>query len=236
MNDKPSKSLPTAVPAPDDESTMYNQPYPVFVGPEAKQFQINLPRHAFYMCLEADALEAVGLCLCDIGEPDDRMCAALADKIVPPNDRMARWEWRARRGRPRRRSTNSEDPLGSALATGDLKVIADHLRAPASPDRQRVVSWLLEQLDCKSQFASHFVVKRPQRRGVKPNELTAARMRIGQIVDREFRRHGKLEAALQYVMTKSEEVPHPMTRSAARRAYDLYKDRTVSKNLTVLVD
>jgi hypothetical protein len=58
-------------------------------------------------------------------------------------------------------------------------------------------------------------------------------MFFGSRIERKHREFEKLEATLQYFMTESAEVPNPVSRSKARRAYDYYHQKVGTKKSRV---
>jgi hypothetical protein len=148
---------------------------------------------------------------------------------------MIRYIWKRHHGRPSRHDGTPADAIVAALQSGNLSAIASHLRDCVVPD-PRAIAWLADQLDPPSDRDSRFVIKRARKVRTRSPDSIAEIMRIGAIVARELHRSKKLEAALQYVMTESPEVPVPLRRSTARRAYQFYKRTRAIENIRISMD
>jgi hypothetical protein len=212
----------------DISPAVFIPPYPVAVP------KPGMDGLCFLLFLENDMLCDLGRLIRREGIPFD-LCSALADKLDPLSKNMVRYIWKRHHGRPSRHHGTPTDAIEAAIEAGDLPVIATHLRDTELPD-PRVISWLADQFDPPSERHSHFVIKAARKARSRSAVLTAEAMRIGAIVDREFQKSKKLEAALQYVMTQSAEVPVPVTRSTARRAYKLYRRTRPIENIVISMD
>jgi hypothetical protein len=162
---------------------------------------------------------------------DRRILIALADKLDPPFQNASRYVLKKSNGRPLRKPrSDSTAPLEVMLLSDDLKAIADDLRTASYPEPS-VRAWLIERLDPSSDRQSRFIVK--QRRGKSPRQSELDKkicpsetlaLLLGSKIHRKHKEWGgKLESALHHFTVKSEAVPRPVSRSKARRAYDLYQ-------------
>ena len=144
--------------------------------------------------------------------------SALADKLDPQNEKAGRYVWKRAHGRPSLGSGSSSDSIRSALENGNLKFVADQLRNAPNLD-PLIPSWLADQLDPASPRDSRLVNR--QARGRAPRQARSRAklgadtqvMFFGAKIERKRKQFGKLEAALQHFMTKSAEVPKPVSRS-----------------------
>jgi hypothetical protein len=156
--------------------------------------------------------------------------SALADKLDPQTKKTTgRYLWKRAHGRPQRDAKSSSDAIQSELDAGNLTFVAAQVRNP-NLDR-RILSWLADQLDPASPRDARLISRRLRGRPRRPTLRCSADthlMLLGSKIERKRREFGKLEAALQYFMTKSAEVPNPVSRSKARRAYDYYHARRVT--------
>jgi hypothetical protein len=161
--------------------------------------------------------------------------SALADKLNPQTKMAGRYLWKRAHGRPSRDTRSSRHSIGSALESGNLAFVAAQLRE--SPDLNRQIHlWLADQLDPASLSDSHIISRRARGRAPRNGGPYATRcaadtrrMFFGSMIERKHREFQKLEATLQYFMTKSAEVPNPVSRSKARRAYDYYHEKMGTK-------
>ena len=139
------------------------------------------------------------------------------------------YQWKKANGRPT-----------GAVKPPSIASIVTHLRdAPIiDPD---VLTWLADQFDPLSPRDSHFVFKqarkpgRPLRRSKSLRDQVAVVM-LGLRIELKRREdeklgpgYGKLEGALQYFVDGHDKRYKPMTRSRARRAYDVFKKK-MAKN------
>jgi hypothetical protein len=161
---------------------------------------------------------------------DKRILAALADKLDPPCQNASRYVLKKSNGRPLRKPrSGSTAPIEAMLLSDDLKAIAYHLRTASYPD-PLVRAWLTERLDPSSDRQSRFTIKRPRGRFPRQSELgkkicpsETRALLLGSKIHRKHKEWGKLESALQHFTVKSNAVPRPVSRSKARRVYDLYQ-------------
>jgi hypothetical protein len=157
---------------------------------------------------------------------EKRVLRALADRLDPPNRNTGRYVWKQNRGRPTSRSKPFNDPVQTALDTGDIVFVAHHLRTSSTPD-PRVISWLADQMD-PEEGRSHFEVKQPRGRRQRgrvpgyPFINDTMQMFLGATIARLYRECGKLESALQEVVGPGKACN---SRSAARRAYEYYNKK-----------
>jgi hypothetical protein len=163
--------------------------------------------------------------------PHKPVLSALADKLDPQNEKASRYVWRRARGRPLLGTRSSSGSILSAPENGNLTFVADQLRNPQNL-HPLIRSWLADQLDPASPRDSRLVNR--QARGRPPRHARSrAKFRgadthimfLGAKIERKRKQFGKLEAALHHFMTKSAEVPKPVSRSRARRAYEFYHKR-----------
>lgn len=160
---------------------------------------------------------------------DRRIIRALADKLDPSDPKLSRYNLRKTAGRPRKHSpVNSDDPIEVLVNEGDPKGIADYLRRSENPDR-RALEWLADRLDRSTADGSHIVIKKP--RGKPPAQSRWQSLLVGEHhgmkmlglkVERKRRELRKLEAALHYFTQENKDWPHPVSRSKARRAHQVY--------------
>jgi hypothetical protein len=159
-------------------------------------------------------LESVAKTLRSSEALDREFWCGLADKLDPSDPKKSRYKLIRSAGRPHIMDL-FHGPLVAAMDQGDLKTIADHLRESLWPD-QRVVDWLVDRLDPSTVNSPHLIVKLPPGRPrAKKSFFEELRERIiAAQIDSELREHGKLEAALQSVMTKT-----GISRTTARRTW-----------------
>ena len=173
---------------------------------------------------------------------DKRMLVALADQLDPPCKNARRYVLKKATGRPLRQTrSGSADPIEAMLLSEDLKEIADYFRTTKSTDA-RVRAWLIGRLDPESVRHSRFIVKQPRGKSPRQSELDKkicpSDTGVTLLGSRIYRKHkewgGKLESALHHFTVKSDTVPRPVSRSKARRAYDLYQQKVMRiKNLKI---
>jgi len=160
---------------------------------------------------------------------DRRVIRELADKLAPRNPKLSRYILKKGVGRPRMcEPVNPDDPIEILVNKGDPQDIADYLRHSENPDR-RVLGWLADRLDHSTADGSHFVVMQP--RGKPPRQSRWQTLLVGEQhgmkmlglkVELEFRKAGKLDSALHHFTQKNKDWPHPVSRSKARRAHQLF--------------
>jgi hypothetical protein len=160
---------------------------------------------------------------------DRRIIRELADKLDPRNPKLSRYVLKRGAGRPRKCSpVNPDDPIEILVDVGDPRNVADYLRRNHKPDR-RILVWLADRLDRSTADGSHFVVKKPPG---KPSgrsrwqtlfvgEHQGMKM-LGLKIELKLREFGKLEAALHHFTQENKDWPHPVSRSKARRAHQLF--------------
>jgi hypothetical protein len=126
---------------------------------------------------------------------DHQFLLRLADKLDPPDPNKSRYILKHPNGRPWLISRDP-DPLVTAMRTGDLKAMADHVREATLPD-ERVLSWVADGLDQRTPDADRIVVKlTPGRPDHKTPFKKCVDQEIAFRVERDFRRYRKLDAAL----------------------------------------
>jgi hypothetical protein len=154
---------------------------------------------------------------------NQQVIAVLADKLDPQTGTTGRYLWKRARGRPTKHAGLSSDAIQVELEVGNLAFVAAQLRKP-NLDR-RILSWLADQLDPASPGESRLIGRGLRGRPRRPPPRYSADthlMFLGSRIERKRGEFRKLEAALQYFMTRSAAVPNPVSRSKARRAYDYY--------------
>jgi len=130
-------------------------------------------------------------------------------------------------------------PAGQAKPPSIASIVG-HLRDAPTID-PAVLTWLADQFDPFSPSDSHFVFKRARKRGRPLRRSRVLREEVAVMVlglrielkRREDEKlgpgYGKLEGALQHFMDGQDKRYKPMTRSRARRAYDVFKKK-IAKN------
>ncbi|MDB5567365.1 MAG: hypothetical protein JWP84_3931 [Tardiphaga sp.] len=160
---------------------------------------------------------------------DRRIIRELADKLDPSDPKLSRYVLRKRAGRPRKHSpVNSDDPIEVLLDNDNPPGIADYLRRTPNPDA-RIVAWLADRLDPTTADGPRLVVKQPigkpsaqsRWQSLLVGEHHGMKM-LGLKVERKRRELGKLEAALHYFTQENKDWPHPVSRSKARRAHQVF--------------
>jgi hypothetical protein len=144
---------------------------------------------------------------------------AVVDKFDPQTreEQDAWYIWRHGTGRPGLIGLCWEGSLLSAMKRGDLRIIAEYLRAEECPEAE-VLMWLADQFDPPSPRRSRFIVRSNRRRRFRDPEVAAERLAIGEMVAGKLGPRIPLKAAVSLVASELR-----LSESTVRRGYKNYR-------------